>query len=392
MGTNSPCRTTTFRDDQNNYTIVINNNGGIPCTQQPFQECWTCWARPCRRCLEHFFAKETWGPGSCMECSQNETQHDAARYATQAPPAADMGAATAFNARAWNADVDNNSDATDEEVESNYNGNLDSPVTNQGDSAYSRSEFGSPVHKTPAHYQTFMDALFAQDFTPILSQSGMGGLGAVGEDLGEEILDYEPMETEDNENRASTPINPEGPMGAELPPTSPIKGEREKPEKNLTTNEPRGNEENIGPNAGTSSRDKGKGQDKTGIPEEKGETTNDWATRTNRVAHQDTGNSGKYRIPKMGATRGRSSTGKYTTWQLATFDARQEARNKWLAEKEAKLSEEETKKKSEANIRQLKSEIAELRLGDSRSQRKGNRSREQSRSDHGSSRRKQRRN
>ena len=90
-----------------------------------------------------------------------------------------------------------------------------------------------------------------------------------------------------------------------------------------------------------------------------------------------------YRIPRINAVGARQVGGrqdKYTSWQLATYDKRQEARRAWLERKQAKEEnkEETEERKREENIRKLKSEIAKLKEEQDRerSPRSASRSRE----------------
>ena len=420
QGRNDRCRTNTFMAGNDTYVVVINNNGGTPCTQHPFQDCWSCWARPCMACLQLYFEGRTWGPGKCAECSQGmvpqrlgtgldapwtdqlpipicpENGNGPIRYdgGLAAPTAAaaagyTMQPATLQTpqyamAQDWNAadKYGNKGDTTDEETESNYNGNIDSPPSYQGDSAFSESE-GVIPHRLPEHYDTFIGALHEHDFNPILSKMGMGGLGAVEDGFGEEAdnaLDFEPMDIE--EPRAcSTPENRE----------RSIRGEKEKnpngrrvPDHELTVN--------LDDESDGDDKDPGKTKETMQAPrstighrQDRARGSKEANTKeTAGTANLDAGNKGGYRIPRINAKK-RSSSGKYTTWQLATFDARQEARKGWLARGGIPEEKERTpKQRTEDNIRKLKSEIAELKLGDNRDNRRAKNSRsKQPRKDHG---------
>ena len=429
QGRNDRCRTNTFMAGNDTYVVVINNNGGTPCTQHPFQDCWSCWARPCMACLQLYFEGRTWGPGKCAECSQGmvpqrlgtgldapwtdqlpipicpENGNGPIRYdgGMAAPTAAaaagyTMQPATLQTpqyamAQDWNVadQAGNKGDTTDEETESHYNGNIDSPPSYQGDSAFSETEGGIP-NRLPEHYGTFMDALHEHDFHPILSKTGMGGLGAVEDGFGEEAdiaLDFEPMDIE--EPRAcSTPDHGE---------EEGEKKQRGEKEKNPDGKRVPNNELTVNLDDESDGDDKDPGEAKTamqtprstiGSRQDKARGSKEGDARKNPGTNSH--GLGRYRIPKINAGK-RSSSGKYTTWQLATFDARQEARKGWLARKGIPEEKERTpKQRTEDNIRKLKSEIAELKLGDNRdSRRTENPRNKRPRKDHGRRDKKQRR-
>ena len=140
-------QSTTFSAGGNHYVVIISNSGGLPCTSVPYTGCWQCWPSACYRCLGLYSRGETWGPYACGECKDrlgilgpelleamatgdeqpNGTHHDCM-----------AGAGIIINGGMPPTEASGAVSSTDNEVESIYSGNIDSPLT-QHDSVYSRS-------------------------------------------------------------------------------------------------------------------------------------------------------------------------------------------------------------------------------------------------------------
>ena len=379
----------TFSLGGNNYLIMVSSKHSNPCSGTPWTGCWICWARSCHVCLDLYKAGERWGPGSCANCTtDNGTPADSGAHGNPT-----------WNAPTWNAaaaTVDDNTE--DEETPSIYNGNMDSPVSNQGDSAYSRSYAGSPYYGTGLDNYAQEIAPFMGDYdheglAPILSKIGLGGYGALEEIQTEDpsisaLLQTEPMEIEEGPTRTSTPVIPRA-EEQEL-------GEKPKSDgKDHTVVCIDSDADEEGNGASTAEADTSKRHHKTQQVKEADNATPDHRRKQSASGStpgdQMAGNQ-PYRIPRINAVGNRQigdRQDKYTSWQLATYDKRQEARRAWLERKQAKEEnkEETEERKREENIRRLKSEIAKLKEEQDRerSPRSASRSREreQYRSDSG---------
>ena len=239
-------KTTTFKIGEETYILYINNNGGIPCTTEPYKDCWTCWPRACHSCLDLYNMGERWGPNICTKCSEPGQRDDASPAGTprggQATvDYADAGAGSATQPRNAGVSVT----TTDNESESIYLGNMDSPDSNQQDSAYSRSSNGTsdpgPSMAEPNRdFDIFMAEIYrpaTPSIQPILSSLGMGGLADAEEiisdlELIEDLLpmDNEPMELgEGNDQHGETDEIQEVPveeMGRDA-----SRGEKQKPKR-----------------------------------------------------------------------------------------------------------------------------------------------------------------
>ena len=140
-------QSTTFSAGGNHYVVIISNSGGLPCTNVPYTGCWQCWPSACYRCLGLYSRGETWGPYACGECKDRlgiiGPDILEAMQTTDDPSNGQQfdctaGAGIIVNGGIPAPDANGAVSSTDNEVESLYSGNIDSPLT-QHDSMYSRS-------------------------------------------------------------------------------------------------------------------------------------------------------------------------------------------------------------------------------------------------------------
>ena len=118
-------QSTTFRAGNNQYIVLISNVGASPC-EGPYTSCWQCWPSACFKCLERHFQGKPWGPYNCDACKVaknilhgSDTDEGVGGMRSECE---DSNATT----------EDTAGESTDLEEESVYNGNMDSPSSQEG--------------------------------------------------------------------------------------------------------------------------------------------------------------------------------------------------------------------------------------------------------------------
>ena len=255
------CRTTTFCSDKV-YVLVTNNHGGIPCTEEPYRECWSCWGTPCKSCVDLYHSGKTWGPVGCQECADNAyaradpTADKAQATRNNTVERDDQGAGSALHFTPFRNADSVTSFSTDREQESTYNGNMDSPDTIAPEESEILLAGG-----TATTFDLFLATLGETgSLGPVTNTLGAGGLATADENLcnidianmqiikmdatGQGLSGYqdEPMEVaEDHEPQP--PNYPTLTAGAQMPlagmEEDAGKGEKEKPRRNSAPSQAR---------------------------------------------------------------------------------------------------------------------------------------------------------
>ena len=136
-------QSTTFKVGTNQYVVLISNVGASPC-EGPYASCWQCWPSACFKCLERHLQGKPWGPYNCDTCKVaknilhgSDTDEGVGGMRSECEDSADTGHSTDATAE------DTAGESTDQEEESVYNGNMDSPSSQEG------SGIETPVEDMP---------------------------------------------------------------------------------------------------------------------------------------------------------------------------------------------------------------------------------------------------